>query len=92
MPPRLRARFHRTIGLCESRLAAPLPVRVTRLPSCREKSLEALAVKLMTFETARVQTESETLLSSKLQLTQASTAIIAVVGVAQSVTLATSSL
>ena len=46
----------------------------------------------MTFETARMLTKSETLLSSKLQLTQASTAIIAVVGVAQSVTLATSSL
>ena len=45
----------------------------------------------MTFETVRMSIESETLLSSKLQLTQASTAIIAVVGVAQSVTLATSS-
>ena len=46
----------------------------------------------MTFETARMPTESETLLSSKLQLTQAMHAIIAVVGVAQSVTLATSSI
>ena len=46
----------------------------------------------MTFETARMPTESEKLLSSKLQLTQASTAIIAVVGVTQSVTLATSSI
>ena len=46
----------------------------------------------MTFETARMPTESETLLCSKLQLTQAMRAIIAVVGVAQSVTLATSSL
>ena len=46
----------------------------------------------MTFETARMSTESETLLSSKLQLTQVIPAVIAVVGVAQSVTLATSSL
>ena len=44
----------------------------------------------MTFETARMSIESETLLSSKLQLTQVTAAIIAVVGVAQSVTLATS--
>ena len=45
----------------------------------------------MTFETARTLIESETILCSTLQLTQASTAVIAVVGVAQSVTLATSS-
>ena len=46
----------------------------------------------MTFETARMRMESETLLSSKLQLTQVTSAIIAVVGVAQSVTTATPAL
>ena len=40
----------------------------------------------MTFETARMRTGSETLLSSKLQLTQAMRALSAVVGVAQSAT------
>ena len=45
----------------------------------------------MTFETAIMRTESETLLSSKLQLTQVMAAVITVVGVAQSVTLPTSS-
>ena len=53
---------------------------------------DSRAVKVMTFETARMRTESETLLSSKLQLTQVTATIIAVVGVAQSVTLATSSI
>ena len=42
----------------------------------------------MTFETARMRRESETLLGSKLQLTQAMRAASAVVGVAQSVTTA----
>ena len=37
----------------------------------------------MTFETARMRTESETLFGSKLQLTQAMQAVIAVVGGAQ---------
>ena len=95
MPPRLRARFGRTTEPCESRLAAPLPVRVTRPPKLpAEKVSRPLAVKLMTFETARVadKTESETLLNSKLQLTQVTAAVIAVVGVAQYVTLATSSI
>ena len=46
----------------------------------------------MTFETVRMPTESETLLSSKLQLTKATAAVIAVVGVAQSLTAAMSSL
>ena len=53
---------------------------------------DSRAVKVMTFETARMSIESETLLSSKLQLTQVTATIIAVVGVAQSVTLATSSI
>ena len=46
----------------------------------------------MTFETARMRTESETLLGNELQLTQAMRAVIAVVGVTQSHTLATSAL
>ena len=40
----------------------------------------------MTFETARMRTGSETLLSSKLQLTQAMRALSAVVGDARSAT------
>ena len=47
------------------------------------------AIPVMTFETARTRTGSETLLGSKLQLTQAMRAVIAVVGVTQSHTLAT---
>ena len=42
--------------------------------------------KVMTFETARMRTESETLLGNELQLTQAMRALSAVVGVAQSAT------
>ena len=44
---------------------------------------DSRAVKVMTFETAHMQTGSETLLSSKLQLTQAMRALSAVVGVAR---------
>ena len=50
---------------------------------------DSRAVKVMTFETARMRTGSETLLSSKLQLTQAMRALSAVVGVTQSCTPAT---
>ena len=46
----------------------------------------------MTFETARMLRESETLLGSQLQLTQAMRDVGAVVGVAQTVTAATSSI
>ena len=44
------------------------------------------AVKAMTFKTARMRTESETLFGNELQLTQAMRALSAVVGVAQSAT------
>ena len=54
--------------------------------------LDTRAGKVMTFETARMRTESETLLGSKPQLTQAMRAASAVVGVAQSATTATSAL
>ena len=48
---------------------------------------DSRAVKVMTFETARMRTESETLLGNELQLTQAMRALSAVVvGVAQSAT------
>ena len=47
---------------------------------------DSRAVKVMAFETARMRTGSETLLSSKLQLNQAMRALSAVVGVAQSAT------
>ena len=47
---------------------------------------DSRAVKVMTFETVRMRTESETLLSNELQLTQAMRALSAVVSVAQSAT------
>ena len=47
---------------------------------------------MMTFETARMRTESEMLLGSKLQLTRAMRVVSAVAGVAQSATTATSAL
>ena len=50
--------------------------------------LGTCAVKVMTFEVARMRTESEMLLSSKPQLTQAMREVSAVVGVAQSATTA----
>ena len=53
---------------------------------------DSRAVKVMTFETARMRTEYETLLGSKLQLTQAMRVVSAVAGVAQSATTATSAL
>ena len=62
---------------CERGAATKLPVHSR--PDSR-------AVKVMTFETARMRTESETLLGNELQLTQAMRALSAVVGVAQSAT------
>ena len=53
---------------------------------------DSRAVKVMTFETVRMRIESEMLLGSKPQLTQAMRDVSAVVGVAQSVTTATSSI
>ena len=47
---------------------------------------DSRAVEVMTFETARMRRESETLLGNELQLTQAMRALSAVVGVAQSAT------
>jgi hypothetical protein len=62
----------------------------TKLPV--HSRLGSRAVEGMTFETARVPRESETLLGSKPQLTQAMRDVSAVVDVAQSVTTATSSI
>ena len=62
----------------------------TKLPV--DSRLGSRAVKVMTFETARMRTESEMLLGSKLQLTQAMRVVSAVAGVAQSATTATSAL
>ena len=53
---------------------------------------DSRAVKVMTFETARMRIESEKLLGNKPQLTQAMREVSAVVGVAQSVTTAASAL
>ena len=55
------------------------------------KRIDQRAGKVMSFETARMRKESETLLCSELQLTQAMESIIAVVGVGQSLTAAMSS-
>ena len=54
-------------------------------------SAATAAVEVMTFETVRMRTESETLLGSKPQLTQAMRDVSAVVGVAQPATTATTS-
>ena len=56
----------------------------TKLPV--HSRLGSRAVEVMTFETARMRTESETLLGNELQLTQAMRALSAAVGVAQSAT------